>query len=388
MKLVKEIEFHAKTENEAFRKVRERLGSDGVILSMQTVKEPSVLPFFRKKYIFVRAGILEEEKRVPLPPDPELEKRQQAVFQALLHYKSSLKEAPPKTPSLESLAESVEDRVELVCGEDEADAARSFESPGREDGYPGVLLEQDVPGECVEKLWEEFLHSSGREETFARWLGEKAGEFCVASSEDPLQDALGGNRIMVVGPTGVGKTTTIAKIAAMAVMEGRKAALFTSDNYRVSAVDQIRTFARVLGIPIEVVNAGFEIPGLLEKYDEDTLILMDTVGCGFRETGRLSQVEDVWKHFEPDAVHIALSVTSRLKDIQVSVETTMRAIPVSRVIMTKLDETSCPGAVLWVPMTFGLPLSFLATGQNVPRDIELATGRLLAETLLGEAVRL
>lgn len=388
MKLVREIEFHAKTENEAFRKVKERLGSDGVILSMQTVKEPSILPFFRKKYIFVRAGILEEEKKVALPPDPELKKRQQAVFEALLHYKSSLKNAPAKTPSLESLAESIEDTVELVSGEGKTPLVPSSESRSKEEEYPGVLLEQDVPGDCVEDLWEKYLHSRLQEESFARWFGKKAGEFCVSPGEDPLSDALGGNRVMIVGPTGVGKTTTIAKIAAMAVMEGRKAALFTSDNYRVSAVDQIRTFARVLGLPIEVVNAGFEIPGLLEKYDEDTLILMDTVGCGFRETDRMSQVEDIWKHFEPDAVHIALSVTSRLKDIQVSVKTTMQRIPVSRVIMTKLDETSCPGAILWVPMTFGLLLSFMATGQNVPRDIEIASGRLLAEILLGEAVHL
>lgn len=186
MKLVREIEFHAKTENEAFRKVKERLGSDGVILSMQTVKEPSILPFFRKKYIFVRAGILEEEKKVALPPDPELKKRQQAVFEALLHYKSSLKNAPAKTPSLESMAESIEDTVELVSGEGKTPLVPSSESRSKEEEYPGVLLEQDVPGDCVEDLWEKYLHSRLQEESFARWFGKKAGEFCVSPGEDPL----------------------------------------------------------------------------------------------------------------------------------------------------------------------------------------------------------
>jgi flagellar biosynthesis protein FlhF len=394
MKLVKEIEFHAKTENEAFNRVKARLGSDGVILSMQTVKEPSLLPFFKKKRLFVRAGILEEEKKTPPPPDPEFEKRQQAVFQALLHYKSGLKaELDKKKASVEDLADSVTDTLDVrsegdaparglsVARQSEADSPQ--ETIGYEKGYPGFLLEQEIPSECVDALWSEYLES-GREESFPDWFRAKASEFCVSHGEDALGDALGGRRVMVVGPTGVGKTTTIAKIAAMAVMEGRKTALFTSDNYRVSAVEQIRTFARVLGLPIEVVNAGFEIPGLLKKYDDDTLILMDTVGCGFRETERLSQVRDIWEHFSPHAVHIAISGTSRLRDIQVSVEKTRETIPVTRAIVTKLDETLCAGTALWLPMTFGLPLSFLATGQNVPRDIDLATGELLSESLLGE----
>ncbi len=398
MKLVKEIEFHAKTESEAFNRVKARLGSDGVILSMQTVKEPSLIPFFRKNRLFVRAGILEEEKSTPPPSDPEFEKRQQAVFQALLHYKSSLKaEVDKNKASVEELADSVTDTVD-VRSEDDApaegasvarppEAGSPQETIGHETGYPVFLLEQEVPPECVDALWSEYLES-GKGERFRDWFRRRVSEFCVAHGEDAFDDALGGRRVMVVGPTGVGKTTTIAKIAAMAVMEGRKTALFTSDNYRVSAVEQIRTFARVLGLPIEVVNAGFEIPGLLEKYDEDTLILMDTVGCGFRETGRLSQVRDIWEHFSPHAVHMAISATSRLKDIQVSVEKTRETIPVTRAIVTKLDETLCAGTALWLPMTFGLPLSFLATGQNVPRDIDLATGELLSESLLGEGALL
>ncbi len=394
MKLVKEIEFHAKTESEAFNRVKARLGSDGVILSMQTVKEPSLLPFFKKKRLFVRAGILEEEKKTPPPPDPEFEKRQQAVFQALLHYKSGLKaEVDKNKASVEDLADSVTDTVDVRSkknvphgGAPVFEAHRSDSSPEtieHEKGYPGFLLDQEVPTACVDALWSEYLEA-GKKERFRDWFRTKVCEFCVSQGEDALGDALGGNRIMVVGPTGVGKTTTIAKIAAMAVMEGRKTALFTSDNYRVSAVEQIRTFARVLGLPIEVVNAGFEIPGLLEKYDDDTLILMDTVGCGFRETDRLSQIRDIWEHFFPHAVHIAISGTSRLRDIQVSVEKTREVIPVTRAIVTKLDETLCTGTALWLPMTFGLPLSFIATGQNVPRDIDLATGKLLSESLLGE----
>lgn len=368
MKLVREIEFEAATENEAYNKVKARLGLDGVILSMQSVKVPSVIPFFHKTRIAVRAGILEEERKIHAKADPELEKRQMEVFQALLQHKRN---------SGKKSAESLEPSISVVEKPPRADGM------GSRDPEFGTLLEHEVPLECSEKLWGEYLHSAKKGEPFSGWLNRKAGAFCPPDDGDPFLGALGGRKVMIVGPTGVGKTTTIAKIAAMAVMEGRDVALFTSDNYRVSAVDQIRTFARVLGIPVEVVNEGTEIPRLVEKYPESTHLLMDTAGCGFRDDDRLSGIREIYRCFRPDAVHMAISGTSRLKDVKAAMDKAQQAFPLSRVILTKLDETLCLGASLWLPMEFGLPFSFLTTGQNVPRDIHLASGAMIASGIFG-----
>ena len=200
MKLVREIEFEAKNENEAYSKVKARLGLDGVILSMQNVKVPSVVPFFRKTKMVVRAGILEEDRKPTAKADPDLEKRQMEVFQALLQHKRSTgkKEADPREPSI-----SV---VEKPTRGSEKTRDPEF----------GMLLDHDIPLEYSEKLWQEYSHSAQNGEAFSGWLNRKARTFCSPEDGDSFSGALGGRKVMVVGPTGVGKTTTIAKIAAMA----------------------------------------------------------------------------------------------------------------------------------------------------------------------------
>jgi flagellar biosynthesis protein FlhF len=399
LRLVREIEFQARTENEAFRKVREKLGSDGIILSMQTMRSRSFIPFLSKKTLAVRAGILEEDrKKKEKEYDPVLEKKQVEVFKALLEYKASLsqkgeKEKIDQNP-LEKNVEKVEDRIEISssipqeekvsadkepsidtkAGKKEVVTNKGFKSEGFHQ-----MQDSDIPAELAEQLEEEYSREGRYGTSFKEWFRSKSGRFCFEAGQDILIDALGGRKIMIVGPTGVGKTTTIAKIAAIAVQEGRSIALFTSDNYRVSAIDQIRTFSRVLNIPVEVINSGAEIGPLLDKYSPETLILMDTAGHGFMETQRIEHIEDIYNHFRPDAVHMTLSATSKQKDMKAALEVINRSIPVSRMIITKADETLGLGCLVSVPMTFDLPLSFVTTGQNVPRDISFATGELLTD---------
>ncbi len=394
LRLIKEIEFRAKTENEAFQRVREKLGSDGIILSIQTVRAPSFFPFFRKKELVVRAGILEDEKKPTVEErDPELEKRQMEVFKALLEYKKNLVQKEDTKNLQERLIEGMEDTVDI-----KVHPASNPVEPIPEMGKTGtegqgkfsekalaleVLLKSDLPEDHAEMLWNEFCDSSESGLSFRKWLKMRCKGLCFAPGKDMLTSALGGNRVMIVGPTGVGKTTTIAKIAAIAVQEGRDVALFTSDNYRVSAVDQIRTFARVLHIPLEAVNDGAEIPELLKKYSEDTLILMDTAGHGFREKDRIGQVENIYKNFSPQAVHMAVSATSRPGDVRVAIEKTGGAVPISRLLLTKADETLGLGCLLALPLTFNLPLSFVTTGQNVPRDINYADPEFIMDSIFG-----
>ena len=382
MRLVKEIEFRVKTENEAFQRVREKLGSDGIILSVQSVKAPSILPFLKKKELVVRAGILEEEKKPSFAAerDPDLQRRQMEVFNALLEYKKDLYRKEEKRDIQKRLADEVEDKVDISSLEIESRKALS--GPETIPSSMERLLASHMSADLAKALSDEFTSSVANKMPFEEWLKNKCCKFCFPSGPDMLSGALGGNRIMVIGPTGVGKTTTIAKIAAIAVQEGRNIALFTSDNYRVSAVDQIRTFARVLHIPIEAVNNEDEIPELLGKYSDDTIVIMDTPGYGFRERDRLRQIENIYESFRPQVVHMAVSAASRPDDAEAAIKRTGRTIPISRLLLTKADETLGPGCLLSMPMAFGLPLSFITTGQNVPRDINYATPDFITNCIL------
>jgi len=380
MQLVKEIEFQASTEQEAYQRARERLGPEGVILSIQAVFTGiPFLPFLKQKKLVVRAGILEEESRPRQNSDPDLERKQLEVLKVLLEHKTDRK----KVAIPEILVEKVCDRVEVSASRAEISSVPAagplkpdLPAPRR---FP---FPEDLPASCARALAEEVEAAEKEGLSYEAWLRRKVESFCEKPDEDPLSAHLGGKRIMILGPTGVGKTTTIAKIAALAVQQGRKIALFTSDNYRVSAVDQIRTFARVLNIPFEVVNGGAEIPSLLERYAEETLVIMDTVGFGFRETDRLERIREIHAFFRPQATHVAVSATGKPSDIQASIESTRSAVPIHKVILTKIDETCSYGSFLWIPMTFGLPFSFFTTGQNVPRDIQFATSSWMAQTLL------
>jgi flagellar biosynthesis protein FlhF len=391
MQLVKEIEFQAQTEQEAYQRARERLGPDGVILSIQTVfSGVPFLPFLKKKKLVVRAGILEEDSRPRQNPDPDLERKQLEVLKVLLEHKTGQK----KRAVPEILVEQVLDRVEVsppaagtpAVPQTAVSQAQAVSLPGfPQPGSPGgqrFPLPGDLPEACARSLSEEAGRALQEGLSFDAWLRRKVESFCERPGNDPLSSHLGGNRVMILGPTGVGKTTTIAKIAALAVQQNRKIALFTSDNYRVSAVDQIRTFARVLNIPFEAVNGGAEIPSLVERYPEDTLLIMDTVGFGFRETDRLERIREIHAYFRPQATHVAVSATAKPEDVKASIESTRSAVPVHKVILTKIDETCSYGSFLWIPMTFGLPFSFFTTGQNVPRDIQFAAASWVAQTLL------
>jgi len=347
--------------------------------------------------LVIRAGILEEEKKFEQKTtDPELEKKQVEVFKALLEHKRSMNDIKQNKTSQEKLVEQINDEIDIKgntrfafnAGSDTYENGQPAEkcSNKEEEQRPPELetmLENDMDEENAKQLLEEYRSSAAKDLSFRKWLSIKTAEYCFIPEGDLISSALGGNRIMLVGATGVGKTTTIAKIAAIAVQQGRKTALFTSDNYRVSAVEQIRTFARVLNLPLEVVNAGSELPERLNKYSSDTLILMDTAGHGFTEKDRIAQIIDIYNNFHPDQVHIALSATARTRDMLNSIETLKKVLPVSRLILTKVDETLCPGSLLSIPMKTGIRLSFITTGQNVPRDIGYADADLLAQYILG-----
>lgn len=187
---------------------------------------------------------------------------------------------------------------------------------------------------------------------------------------------------MIVGPTGVGKTTTIAKLAAIhALWEKKNILLLTADTYRIAAVEQLRTYAKILGVPMDVVYEASEIPGILAKHGTPDLVLLDTAGRSQRDTRRLEELRGLYDAFLPDTVHLALPANMKYRDMLDVVER-MGVVPLSHIIFTKLDETTTYGALLNIMLDFARPASFFTTGQNVPNDIEVASGMRLAERLL------
>lgn len=190
--------------------------------------------------------------------------------------------------------------------------------------------------------------------------------------------------VALVGPTGVGKTTTLAKIAAQAgLVQGRSVAMITADTYRVAATEQLKTYARIIGAPVEVVVKPKDMRAALAKHRDKRLILIDTAGRSPKHSEQLIELKSFMEAAHPDEVHLILSATTKYYDVLGIVEK-FGIVPINRVIFTKIDETSSYGLILSVCANFGFPVSYIATGQKVPDDLERASRSRLAGLVVPE----
>ena len=216
-----------------------------------------------------------------------------------------------------------------------------------------------------------------KRQSFTKWLASR-----IECAADNGGDPVGGRKVMLIGPTGVGKTTTIAKLAAIkALWEHKKVLLLTSDTYRIAAVEQLKTYAKILGLPVEIVFEASNIPSLVANHDNADIILLDTAGRSQRDRKNMQIFESLYNYFTPDAVHLVLSANMKYKDMLDVVEH-IPNIPISHLLFTKLDETVSYGSIFNIQQVMGCPVSFLTVGQNVPKDIETATGVKIADYLM------
>lgn len=191
--------------------------------------------------------------------------------------------------------------------------------------------------------------------------------------------------VALVGPTGVGKSTTIAKLAALHVLAGkRKVGLLTTDTFRIAAVDQMKTYADILNIPLEVVYKTSDIPGALERLADRDLILLDTAGRNFRVERHVDELRQLLQQISVDETYLVLAMTSKAEDLDV-IAAAFERVPVDKFLFTKIDETATYGAILNLLYSYRKPLSYLTTGQNVPNDIEVASMEKILRLMIGGA---
>lgn len=188
--------------------------------------------------------------------------------------------------------------------------------------------------------------------------------------------------VALVGPTGVGKTTTIAKLAAnFHLRDRRRVGLITVDTYRIAAVDQLRTYADIIDLPMEVVSSLKEIRPALERMAGLELILMDTAGRSPRDDVQIQELKSVLAAAEVDEVHLVLSAAASAANMK-HVARRFTGVGVDALILTKLDEVIGAGGALDVLRSCGLPLSYVTDGQDVPRDIATADPQQLARSIV------
>ena len=199
----------------------------------------------------------------------------------------------------------------------------------------------------------------------------------------PLCNQQKGRKIAVfIGPTGVGKTTTIAKIAAKyTLIDKKKAALITFDTYRVGAVEQLKIYAKIIGIPVDIVLSPSELIGAIERKKNAELILIDTAGRSHKDRAYINELMELMSQKAEIDCHLVLSATSS-NTVLADIIGRFKDIQVNSLLFTKLDEAGKFGAVFSAMINAQRPLSYFTTGQRVPEDIELATSERLSRLIL------
>lgn len=200
----------------------------------------------------------------------------------------------------------------------------------------------------------------------------------------PLQTSAGQGRVVaLVGPTGVGKTTTIAKLAAnYRLRENKTVGLITVDTYRIAAVEQLRTYAEIIDLPMEVVSTPREMRDAIARMKSLDLVLMDTAGRSPRDEVRIQELKAMLTEANPAEVHLVLSAVGGAKSLTTTANR-FATVGTTSMILTKLDEATGLGNLLSVVRGCGLPISYVTDGQNVPDDIQVAQKHSLAQQILG-----
>jgi len=382
--------------NEAMTRIRYELGKEAVIISQRKIRRPGIKGFFSKKIIEVTAAV----ENVKKAEENSVQNSIEAIKKAMA--KEETNQIKPAQANMETQMQmqkieelkaeaKIEEKQEAQKDEVKAELVKEMQEmksminsmvnsvPGgaRKTKIQTRLEGNDLSEKLVKKVLSEMksIEDEVDEVTKAKIAIEKM----INTSKIKLE-----GRIVLVGPTGVGKTTTIAKLAGrIALIEKKKVGLITIDTYRIGAVEQLRTYADIMNIPFKVVFTMKEMESALESMEDCDVVLVDTTGRSSKNAMQISELRAYVDKVKSDNIHLVISCTTKNRDIEAVVEG-YKMLNYKNVIITKLDETSTYGSILNILDSANKPLSFVTTGQNVPDDIKQMTAAEISSLILGE----
>jgi flagellar biosynthesis protein FlhF len=367
---------------DAMRKVKRELGAEAVILQTREFREGGFLGLFGKMRVEITAAF--EEKPVTT------RKKQVSNHEYMDAELPKVKPVPAAKEQSAELQEEImtmRQMLEKINNQMEGLGTQKGVWLPSQQKWAEHLSNRGINQNMVELLINRLQLTLQPEE----WADNsrvyaqlEANVRQICSQIGLIQPGIDKPRIVaLIGATGVGKTTTIGKLAAgFSIVDKRKVALITSDTFRVAAVEQLKTFGEIIGVSVEVVMNPAEMRQALDLHADKELIFIDTSGRSPHHDAHMSQLRAFLDKAQPDFTMLVMSATTQYAD-QLRIYQRFEDLT-THLIFTKLDETESAGSILNILGQTTLPTAYLTSGQNVPDDIEAATPNLLARYILGE----
>lgn len=398
--------YIGKDAQEAILKVRMDLGNDALILNTRKVRQKGFLKMFSKPLVEILAAVDEyygpTNKKVAAKNEIGFEKKNELKtingFGKESIYKSKSDEKEEKIVLLENKINGMEAVLNKIYNQIQqpAEKTETAQSKEEEKSLSGILqlfynnlvkneVETDIVQFLIERVHEKKKENAGVNDTTSI-LYSLISELLGKPSTIKLREDGKPTVIVLVGPTGVGKTTTLAKIAAHYALDHKKnVGLITADTYRIAAVEQLKTYAEILGMPLKVVYSADEISEALEGYKDKDIVFIDTAGRSYKNKPQFEELKTFVEASCADEVFLVLSTTTGMKNCREIIEN-YSFLQDYKLIFTKLDESSSPGVILNSRYRTQKELSFVTMGQSVPDDIEIANVDKITKNLLGAMV--
>ena len=386
--------FQANTETEAIILAKEELGKDAIVMNIKTISPKGLYKLFRKPLVEVTAAI---DDNISYKND-KLTTPKKQTFPDVIYDEPAASLQPEVEHSKESSAiEEKLNNLQNLLEKQIVDKDTIKEDTKKKEKTASKNLA------CIQLIYNQLILNEVDEKYANQIISEIEGTLKKDSSMDnilssiyqkivlklgqPTTINLKGNTpkyVFFIGPTGVGKTTTIAKIASkFKVEEKAKVAFLTSDTYRIAAVEQLRTYANILGIPLKVVYNIDEMKQSRKEYSEFDIVFVDTAGRSHRNKNQRDDIESLIKAIPENEreIYLVLSATTKYRDL-VNITEAYSEMVGYNLIFTKLDETSSVGNLFNIRMLTNAPLSYATFGQDVPDDIDRIDPQSIAKQLL------